>query len=79
VVFALHESRGVRTVFNRGLDRKPVGIFASRSPDRLTPIGITEVELVKIEGTTLHVRGLDAINGSPVLDIKLGRKAMSAP
>lgn len=76
IVFALHKARGVRISFPRGLDRKVVGIFASRSPDRLNPIGITEVELVKVEGTTLYVRGLDAIDGSPVLDVKLGAKGL---
>ncbi len=75
VVYVLHEARGVRTTFNRGLDGKQVGIFASRSPGRVNPIAVTEVELVKVEGTTLLVRGLDATDGSPVLDLKLGYKA----
>jgi len=48
-----------------------VGVFASRTPNRLSKIAIQDVTLVKIEGTTLYVEGLDAINGSPVLDIKL--------
>ncbi|MHA1672667.1 MAG: TrmO family methyltransferase domain-containing protein [Promethearchaeota archaeon] len=72
VVFYLHIQRPIRSKFNRGLDQKEVGIFASRTPDRLSRIGITDVELVKIDGTTLYVKGLDAVNESPVLDIKLG-------
>ena len=71
IVWQLHQSRGVETVFSRGWDHKKVGPFASRTPDRLTPIAITEVELVGVEGTVLRVRGLDAINGTPVLDIKM--------
>jgi len=71
VVWLLHRSRGVKTAFARGRDGKQVGPFASRTPDRLTPIAITEVELLGIEGTVLSVRGLDAINGTPVLDIKM--------
>ncbi|MEA3475105.1 MAG: TrmO family methyltransferase, partial [Candidatus Cloacimonadota bacterium] len=50
---------------------KRVGVFASRTPHRLSKIAIQDVRLIKIEGTTLYVEGLDAIDGSPVLDIKM--------
>ena len=76
IVYYLHKARPVKSVFRRGLDGKKVGVFASRTPDRLSRIAIQEVTLVKIEGMTLYVEGLDAIHGSPVLDIKLGRKAL---
>ena len=46
------------------------GLFASRTPRRPNGIGLTIVELLKVEGNVLHVKGLDAINGTPVLDIK---------
>lgn len=46
------------------------GVFALRSPRRPNPIGVTEVQLTSIEGNILTVRGLDAINGTPVLDLK---------
>ncbi|TFH31306.1 MAG: tRNA (N6-threonylcarbamoyladenosine(37)-N6)-methyltransferase TrmO [Promethearchaeota archaeon] len=72
VVFYFHIQRPIRSKFNRSLDQKEVGVFASRTPDRLSRIGITEVELIKIDGTTLYVKGLYAVNESPVLDIKLG-------
>ena len=71
IVYYLHKSGPVKSVFNRGLDGKSVGVFASRTPNRLSKIAIQDATLVKIEGTTLYVKGLDAINGSPVLDIKL--------
>jgi tRNA (Thr-GGU) A37 N-methylase len=71
IVYYLHKSGPVKSVFNRGLDGKSVGVFASRTPNRLSKIAIQDVTLVKIEGTTLYVEGLDAVNGSPVLDIKL--------
>ena len=45
-------------------------MFALRSPRRPNPIGITVVELVAIEDNVLRVRGLDAIDGTPVLDLK---------
>ncbi len=73
VIFYLnHQRPSIPSSFHRGIDGKKVGVFASRTPDRLTPIAITNVELIKIQGTTLFVRGLDAVNGTPVLDIKLG-------
>jgi tRNA (Thr-GGU) A37 N-methylase len=71
IVYYMHKARPVRTRFKRGLDGKEVGVFASRTPDRLPRIGIQDVRLVRVEGTTLIVKGLDAINGTPVLDIKM--------
>jgi tRNA-Thr(GGU) m(6)t(6)A37 methyltransferase TsaA len=47
-----------------------VGIFATRAPIRPNPIGLTLVELVRREGNVLVVKGLDALNDTPVLDIK---------
>jgi tRNA-Thr(GGU) m(6)t(6)A37 methyltransferase TsaA len=47
-----------------------VGVFAIDSPTRPNPIGLSLVELVKIEGGRLSVRGLDCFDGTPVLDIK---------
>lgn len=47
-----------------------VGVFASRSPSRPNPIGLCVVELVKVDGCVLTVKGLDALEGSPVIDIK---------
>jgi tRNA-Thr(GGU) m(6)t(6)A37 methyltransferase TsaA len=47
-----------------------LGVFATRTPYRPNPIGLTLVELLKIEANVLYVRGLDAFNGTPVLDIK---------
>ncbi|HNS24571.1 MAG TPA: tRNA (N6-threonylcarbamoyladenosine(37)-N6)-methyltransferase TrmO, partial [Methanobacteriaceae archaeon] len=49
---------------------KKRGIFSTRAPPRPNPIGLTMVDLIKREGPVLTVRGLDALDGSPVLDIK---------
>jgi formylmethanofuran dehydrogenase subunit E len=46
------------------------GVFATRSPDRPNPIGICIVELIRREGNQIFVRGLDALDGTPLLDIK---------
>jgi tRNA-Thr(GGU) m(6)t(6)A37 methyltransferase TsaA len=47
-----------------------IGVLATRAPQRPNPIGITTVKLLKRSGTTLTVQGLDAIDGTPVIDIK---------
>lgn len=47
-----------------------VGVFTSRSPSRPNPIGFCVVKLIKIEQCTLIVKGLDALEGSPIIDIK---------
>jgi tRNA (adenine37-N6)-methyltransferase len=47
-----------------------VGIFAQRAKDRPNRIGVTTCQLVAVERDTVHVRGLDAIDGTPVLDLK---------
>jgi len=55
----------------RGNEAWPrVGIFAQRAKDRPNRLGSTIVEMVSVDGTTLVVRGLDAIDGTPVIDIK---------
>ena len=55
----------------RGLESMPLlGIFAQRAKDRPNPIGITAVELLGVGSDYIEVRGLDAIDGTPVLDIK---------
>lgn len=51
-------------------DRPLTGVFALRSPMRPNPIGLTKVELIKRKGNKLYVKGLDALDGSPIIDIK---------
>ena len=45
-------------------------LFATRSPDRPNPIGLSAVRLLQVEGRHLHVRGIDLIDGTPILDLK---------
>ena len=52
------------------LDKEPRGIFATRSPTRPNPIGLTIVEIVKIKKSSIFVKGLDLLNDTPILDIK---------
>lgn len=51
-------------------DQRPHGVFATRSPTRPNPIGLTVVELLSRQGTSLRVRGIDMLDGTPILDIK---------
>jgi tRNA-Thr(GGU) m(6)t(6)A37 methyltransferase TsaA len=51
-------------------DNRPHGVFATRSPRRPNPIGLTVVELLRRDGALLHVRGVDMLDGTPILDIK---------
>jgi tRNA (adenine37-N6)-methyltransferase len=49
---------------------RPHGVFATRAPRRPNPIGLTVVQLLRREGPRLHVRGVDMLDGSPILDLK---------
>lgn len=51
-------------------DNRAHGVFATRSPRRPNPIGLTVVELLRHDGPRLHVRGLDMLDATPILDIK---------
>lgn len=51
-------------------DNRAHGVFATRSPRRPNPIGLTTVELIRRDGVSLHVRGVDMLDGTPILDIK---------
>ena len=63
--------RDVLKVHPRGDPTRPLaGVFATRSPHRPNPIGLHRVEVLGIEGTEIRVRGLEALDGTPVLDIK---------
>ncbi|KKG12826.1 tRNA (N6-threonylcarbamoyladenosine(37)-N6)-methyltransferase TrmO [Methanosarcina sp. 2.H.A.1B.4] len=70
ILFYFSKSKGYKLIHRRRYDGEISGVFASRSPYRPNGIGLTIVELLKVEGNILHVKGLDAINGTPVLDIK---------
>jgi tRNA-Thr(GGU) m(6)t(6)A37 methyltransferase TsaA len=72
VIFYFHRSQGYDLCQHPRGDRSQPqrGVFGLRSPRRPNPIGVTVVDLVAIEGNVLRVRGLDAINGTPVLDLK---------
>jgi tRNA-Thr(GGU) m(6)t(6)A37 methyltransferase TsaA len=75
VLFWLHkmpdEDKVIMKVRPRGRSDMPLlGIFATRTPHRPNPIGLTRVKLLKVEGNVVTVQGLDTFDGTPVLDIK---------
>lgn len=73
IVFYFHKTRPRNSLVRRKPDAKEVGLFASRAPHRFSRIAVTDVKLLRVEGTTLYVSGLDALDGSPVLDIKVAK------
>ena len=70
VIWVFHQAREVALVATPPNDDRPHGVFATRAPVRPNPIGLTVVELLGREASRLHVRGLDMLDGTPVLDIK---------
>lgn len=68
----LHEAdRAVLEVHPCGDRSRPVaGVFATRSPDRPNPIGLHRVTVTAIDGTIVHIGALEAIDGTPVVDLK---------
>ena len=70
VIWAFDRSEGYDLVGTPPTDDRPHGIFATRSPRRPNPIGLTVVELLGRAGTSLRLRGVDMLDGTPVLDIK---------
>ena len=66
----LHLSEGFSLRARPPVDTEVRGLFAIRSPRRPNPIGFSVVRLEKIEGTRLHIRGADMVDGTPLLDIK---------
>jgi tRNA-Thr(GGU) m(6)t(6)A37 methyltransferase TsaA len=70
LIVHLHKSPGPKLVVIPRVDTQERGVFATRSPHRPNPIGVSIVELVKIEGRNLVVRGIDLVDGTPLLDLK---------
>ena len=71
VLWVFDRSEGYELVSAVPLDEeRPHGVFASRSPRRPNPLGLSVVELLGREGPRLRVRGVDMLDGTPILDIK---------
>jgi len=70
VIWEFDRADGYSLVGTPPSDDRPHGVFATRSPRRPNPIGLTVVELLSRDGRRLHVRGIDMLDGTPILDIK---------
>jgi tRNA-Thr(GGU) m(6)t(6)A37 methyltransferase TsaA len=70
VIWVFDRSEGCSLTAQPPSDARPHGVFATRSPRRPNPIGLTVVELLERQGVRLHVRGVDMLDGTPILDLK---------
>ena len=70
VIWAFHESDGFELLSKPPNDDVPHGVFATRSPRRPNPIALTVVEVLGREGNRVRVKGVDMLDGTPILDIK---------
>jgi tRNA-Thr(GGU) m(6)t(6)A37 methyltransferase TsaA len=70
LLYHLHRTSAARLTVVPSLEDQPHGVFATRSPVRPNPIGLSTVRLLVIKGTRLHVDGVDMVDGTPLLDIK---------
>ncbi len=70
IIWAFSELEGFSLLAHPPSSERSHGVFATRSPRRPNPIGLTVVQLLAREGNVLHVRGLDMLDGTSVLDIK---------
>jgi tRNA-Thr(GGU) m(6)t(6)A37 methyltransferase TsaA len=70
VIWVFDRVQGHTLLSTPPTDTRPHGVFATRSPRRPNPIGLTVVTLLRRDGHELHVRGVDMLDGTPILDIK---------
>jgi tRNA-Thr(GGU) m(6)t(6)A37 methyltransferase TsaA len=70
VLWVFDRAQGFELLGTPPCDNRAHGVFATRSPRRPNPIALTVVELIHRDGPRLHVRGVDMLDGTPILDIK---------
>ena len=70
VIWIFHRADGCDLISRPPTDNRTHGVFATRSPRRPNPVGLTVVELLGRDGPQLRVRGLDMLDGTPIVDIK---------
>ena len=70
LLYHFHLSRGTALVVKPYMDNEAHGVFAMRGPSRPNAIGVSVVNLLKVEGNTLHIQDMDIVDGTPLLDIK---------
>jgi tRNA-Thr(GGU) m(6)t(6)A37 methyltransferase TsaA len=70
LLYHFHKMRQPNLIVTPFLDKEPHGIFATRAPSRPNPIGLSLVELVRLENNLIYVERLDVLNETPLLDVK---------
>jgi tRNA-Thr(GGU) m(6)t(6)A37 methyltransferase TsaA len=70
LVYHFHLSKETPLTVRPFMDNVDHGVFATRAPSRPNPIGVSTVRLEKVEGNILHIRDVDIVDGTPLLDIK---------
>ena len=70
LLYHFHRSRGFNLRVVPFMDTEARGLFATRAPKRPNPIGLSVVQLVRVEGGVLHLLNVDILDGTPLLDIK---------
>jgi tRNA (adenine37-N6)-methyltransferase len=70
ILWVFHQAKGCELFGVVPTDNQSHGVFSTRSPRRPNPIGLTTAELVRREGALLYLRGIDMLDGTPILDIK---------
>ena len=79
LLYSFHQSKGFRLTVTPYMDDTPRGLFATRAPKRPNSIGLSVVEVVSVAGNVVTVRGIDVLDGTPLLDIKPYAPAFDAP
>ena len=70
LLYHFHKSKGYNLMVKPFMDDQQRGLFSTRAPRRPNPIGLSIVQLIKIENNKITVQGIDVLNGTPLIDIK---------
>jgi len=70
LLYQFHLSKGYSLAVKPYMDEQSRGVFATRAPSRPNPIGMSVVRLIRVEENKLYVKGIDIVDGTPLLDIK---------
>ena len=70
LLYHFHQSKGYNLIVKPFMDDHKRGLFSTRAPKRPNPIGLSIVQLIKIQGNLLTIKGIDVLNGTPLIDIK---------
>jgi tRNA-Thr(GGU) m(6)t(6)A37 methyltransferase TsaA len=70
LLYHFHKSKGYNLMVKPFMDDQQRGLFSTRAPRRPNPIGLSIVQLIKIENSKISIQGIDVLNGTPLIDIK---------